>query len=493
MEASSLQIVRVGDPVLREKAKPVKRISASIRHLLDDMYCAMKAANGIGLAAPQIGVPKRVIVVDIGQGLHEIINPEIQKGEGSEVALEGCLSVPGWVGEVERFESVRVTGIDREGRQVWLDGSGLLARVLQHEIDHLDGVLFTDKARTLMEAKADDEAEEAEDLPAQHQAEQRAFRIVYMGTPDFALEPLRALLLHGHQIVLTVTQPDRPGNRGRIKESSVKRFAMSQGLPIAQPESVREPSFIEAVSLLKPDFIVVAAFGQKLPRKLMAQAKYGAVNVHASLLPKYRGAAPVQHALLNGDTSAGATIMLMNEGLDTGDIISQQAVDISDCDDAGTLLEKVSSVGASLLPGALRALAEGSADIRPQQDALASYAPRLTSADETIDWSQDAKSIALRVRALSPAPGARTFYGDLLVKIWKTEEISGVEVSGSPGLISRGLADEMIVLCGNGALRITEIQPSGKRKMSGAEFIRGYRPIPGAAFRSVPATIEDGR
>ncbi len=471
------EIVTEGEPVLRHKAKPVKRVNTSIRRLLDEMVDTMREANGVGLAAPQIGVSKRVIVVDIGQGLHEIINPEILSSEGSVQGIEGCLSVPGWIGEVERAESIRVTGLDRDGRQIWLDACGFLARALQHEIDHLDGVLFVDKAISITEVKDEDEAQ-AEDLPA---SKLEPFRIVYMGTPEFAIAPLECLLAAGHQVVQVVTQPDRKGNRGRIEVPAVKQYALDAGLAVVQPHNVRDEQFVDLIAKLEPDFIVVAAFGQILPAALLDVPKFGAVNVHASLLPAYRGAAPVQRAIMNGEQFTGVTIMKMDIGLDTGDIILQEKVAIEADDDSGTLAHKIAAVGANLLPKALLMLTRQDVELRKQDDANASYAPRLTARDEIVDWSLSARQIALQVRALSPLPGARTKYKDRWLKIWKASVCYGGP-NGLPGTLVRAEESELLVLTSDQTLRIIELQPAGKKRMTAEEFLRGYRPEPAARF-----------
>jgi methionyl-tRNA formyltransferase len=498
-----LEIVKEGAGVLRKKARPVKLINSPIHRLIDDMLETMKATNGIGLAAPQVGVSKRIIVANTGEGTYEIINPEILSAEGTEVGIEGCLSVPGWVGEVERSKSVRVTGLNREGRQVWLDGSGLLARVLQHEIDHLDGVLFMDKALSIMEQEAleeervggekvgegnaADEQATKDDVAQQqtHETEHARFRIVYMGTPEFAVKPLASLLDAAHEISMVVTQPSKRGNRGRVEEPALKVFALSFGVCVEQPMSVKDPAFVEKVRSLEPDFIVVAAFGQKLPESLLAVPRYGALNIHASLLPAYRGASPIQRAIMNGDRETGVTIMKLAAKMDSGPVLAQERVPIGDDDDAGSLAASLAEAGARLLAQVLGEVADSRIESVAQDDKAATYAPRIGSGEEVIDWSRPACDVVNKIRALSPKPGARSWFKGKVVKIWRavvgTSEDTPLAVA-RPGAVCITGRGDLSVRTGRGTIRIIDIQPAGKRRMTGAEFIRGYRPAPGAAF-----------
>ncbi len=472
-----LEIIKDDAPVLRRKAKPVKIINASVRKLLDDLQETMKEARGVGLAAPQVGVSRRVIVVDAGEGLYEIINPEILSAEGQETAIEACLSVPGWAGEVDRYQSVRVTGLNREGNKIWLDASSFLARVLQHEMDHLDGVLFVDRATTLMEATGEDEE------PVEVAAKPSKFRIVYMGTPDFAIKPLEELVSCGHDVSMVVTQPSRRGNRGRLEEPSVKEFATSRNLSVVQPESVDDVEFVQAVKDARPDFIVVAAFGQKLGKELLSVPKYGAVNIHPSLLPAYRGGAPVQRALMDGQSRTGVTMMRMTPRLDAGGILAQSAAEISTSDDAGTLGERLSALGAAMLPRVLQEMALGRARVIPQDPAQVTRARRLGPEDETIDWSRPATAVRNQVRALRPAPGAKTLFRGKNVKIWSVEEAGTQASDKSPGSI---VCEDgtLTVVTGDGLLRVLEIQPAGGRRMTAGEFLRGYHPATGDRFGS---------
>jgi methionyl-tRNA formyltransferase len=468
-----LEILKDGHPVLRQKAKPVKQINASVKRLLDDMVETLYEAPGIGLAAPQVGVSKRVIVVDCGEGLYEIVNPETLSRDGAEVSFEGCLSIPGWVGEVERAASIRVTGLNRDGRQVWIDGSGLLARVLQHEMDHLDGVLFKDKAISLTEATAEDEEEEDE-------PEHLPLRIVYMGTPEFAVPSLEALVDEEHDVLLVVTQPDRRGNRGRITVPPVKEVAQELGLRVAQPEDVGTTAFIEQVAALQPDFIVVAAFGQKLPPSLLDVPKYGAINVHASLLPEYRGAAPVQRAILDGKTETGVTIMQMAAALDAGDILAQEAVPIGADEDTEMVLARVAVAGAQLLPRVLLELVNGNVKPRVQEEGKVTWAKSIKKRDERINWKEPAERIVNRVRALSPAPGAVTSLHGKALKLFAAKVIEG-DAPALPGTLV-SVSGNPVVSAGDGLVELVVVQPAGKKRMTGEEFTRGYRPEKGARF-----------
>lgn len=453
--------------VLRKVAEPVTRITRSITNLLDDMLVTMYAADGVGLAAPQIGVSKRVIVVDVGDGPIELINPEVVRSEGSEVAIEGCLSIEGLVGEVERPFRVTVTGLDRHGHKRWVEGEGLLARALLHEIDHLNGVLFIDRARRIIE------------IPPE-----KRLRIVFMGTPEFSVPVLTELVEQGFKVKAVVTQPDRPRGRGqRVSPSPVKVSAQELGLPVLQPERMDDAGFQAELEKLKPDVIITCAYGRILPGYILKLPSRACLNVHASLLPKYRGAAPIQHALLAGETETGITIFYMDEGMDTGDILLQQSIPIETGDTAGTLHDKLSKLAAGMLPEALRLLVSDNPPRIPQDHSQASYAPRIKTGDEKIDWSQPAQAIANQIRAYDPVPGAVTYWHGRPLKLFAPVEVAAVEdgvpPGGEPGAVIAATADGLLVQTGNGLLKVRQIQPAGGRRMDVADFLNGHSLKPG--------------
>ncbi|MCR4398538.1 MAG: methionyl-tRNA formyltransferase, partial [Firmicutes bacterium] len=404
------------------------------------------------------------------EALYEIVNPEIVSAEGGEVAIEGCLSIPGLVGEVERASSVTVTGLDRDGKSIWVDGDEFLSRVLQHEIDHLDGVLFVDKSSRLYESEP-----EPDKFPP------KRFRVVFMGTPEIAVPCLISILRDGHEIAAVVTQPDRRKGRGlEFRPSPVKEAATRHRLPVVQPDSCKSPEFIGWMRRMRPDVVVVVAFGRVLPREVLEIPEYGCINVHASLLPRYRGAAPINRAVMNGETVTGVTTMYLSERLDAGDVILQRQVPVSPGDDAGSLEEKLKVEGAELLVQTLRLIGSGSAPRIPQDESRATYAPMLTLKDEVIDWNRTPEEVSNQVRGMSPRPGAHTVRGGSKIKVFRCTPVTGVSPGGSPGEVLR--ADErsgLIVAVSGGAVRIEEVQAEGGKRMPITDFLRGARIRPG--------------
>jgi len=300
-------------------------------------------------------------------------------------------------------------------------------------------------------------------------------RLIFMGTPAFAVPSLDKLAAAGFEIAAVVTQPDRPRGRGqRLLPSPVKEQALALGLTVLQPPKVREPAFIAQLKELAPDLILVVAFGQILPPALLDLPPLGCVNLHASLLPRLRGAAPIQWALLNGDALTGVTTMYMAPALDTGDIILQEEEAIRDDDTAGTLAARLAARGAELLLTTVRAIRAGQAPRRPQAEAEATYAPPLTRADEVLDWQEPALALARRVRALNPQPGAVTRVAGKAVKIWRARPVQ--EAAGEPGrvLAVKG-GGGILVGSGAGALLVEEVQPAGRRAMPATAFASGYR------------------
>ena len=463
-----LRIRKDGDDVLRGKARPVTNVNASIRQLVEDMVETMRASRGIGLAAPQVGVPRRLIVIETDDALHEVVNPEVVRAEGREVAIEGCLSVAGVVGEVDRAAKVRVTGLDRDGRTIWLEGDGILARVLQHEIDHLDGVLFTDKALAVYETE-----------PA-HYPEAKRLKVLFMGTPQFAVMSLLSILRDGHTVSAVVTQPDRPRGRGmEVAASPVKQFAVKHRLPVLQPGDCASSEFVRRVAELEPDVIVVVAFGRILPRSLLDIPRLGCINVHASLLPRYRGAAPINWAVMNGESVTGVTTMYMTERLDAGDIILQKEVPISPQDNAGRLHDKLMVEGAALAEETLRLISLGKAPRTAQDEGSATYAPLLTLKDEMIDWNRTVERVCNQIRGMSPCPGAHTVRSGKKLKVLQASAVQDEPRHGSPGeVLAADEAGGFVVKACDGAVRLEEVQPEGGRRMPAVDYLRGARVLP---------------
>lgn len=300
-------------------------------------------------------------------------------------------------------------------------------------------------------------------------------RIVYMGTPDIAAVILERLIKEPYEIVLAVTQPDRPKGRGHeMAFSPVKETALKHGIPVFQPEKLRNPEAVAEIEKAKPDMIVVAAFGQILPKSVLSLPKYGCINVHASLLPAYRGAAPIQWAILDGQKETGVTIMYMNEGLDTGDILLQKAIPIADDETGGSLHDRLAELGAEALTEALPKILDGSLKPVPQGEMTTPYAKQLTKEIGKLDFKQPAELLERYVRGLNPWPGTYTFLNGKLLKIWKADVTELPKDAGEPGSITDINAETFTFVTADGGLRILELQPEGKRRMKTAEFLRGY-------------------
>ncbi|QHW34401.1 methionyl-tRNA formyltransferase [Paenibacillus rhizovicinus] len=308
-------------------------------------------------------------------------------------------------------------------------------------------------------------------------------RIVFMGTPDFAVSSLEAILDAGHTVELVVTQPDRPkGRKKTLTPPPVKEAALLRGLPVEQPERLRGSETVARIAELKPDLIVTAAYGQILPKAVLDVPRLGCINVHGSLLPSYRGGAPIQRAIINGETVTGVTIMYMAVGLDTGDMISVVEVPISDTDTSGTLFEKLTAAGAKLLSETLPAIEAETVKATPQNNDEATYAPNLTRDDERIDWSRPARSIYNQVRGLSPMAGGFTIWNGEPFKVWGCTAVKRGASAAEPGTVLAVSDDGILVQTGEDALLLTVIQPAGKKAMNAAEWLKGARMTPGSAF-----------
>ncbi len=312
-------------------------------------------------------------------------------------------------------------------------------------------------------------------------------RIIFMGTPEFACPTLRALIERGEQVVAVVTQPDRPKGRGQqTLPPPVKVLAERHGIPVLQPVKVRLPESIEEIRALEPDLIVVVAFGQILPKALLDIPKKGCINVHASLLPRYRGAAPLNWCIVNGETETGVTTMMMDVGLDTGDMLLKRATPIDPDEDTQSLHDRMSQLGAELLGETLERLAAGDLVPEKQDDSLTCYAPMMKKEDGLIDWSRDAQSIKNQVRGMTPWPGAYSTLDEKLLKVYRVQTGSG---SGAPGEIVSVGRDGVEVACGAGSLLIRELQLEGKKRLSAADFLAGYKLQPGAILGKKGAAV----
>ena len=314
-------------------------------------------------------------------------------------------------------------------------------------------------------------------------------KIVFMGTPDFAVPTLQILLDRQHTVQAVVTQPDRPKGRGRtLVAPPVKVLAEQRGIPVLQPEKVRRAEFIHTLQELAPDVIVVVAYGQILPESILNIPPLGCINIHGSLLPKYRGAAPIHWAIIRGETETGITTMFMDKGMDTGDMLLKRTIPISVADTTGTLYDTLSQIGAELLAETLEQLENGTLERTPQDERYASYAPMLKKEDGLINWDEPADVIDRKVRGLFPWPGAYTSFQGKMVKLLAVAlEECPPETEGKtqPGeVLELDSASGPLIASGKGCLRILKIQPQNKQAMKCSDFCRGYHLIVGARLGS---------
>lgn len=310
-------------------------------------------------------------------------------------------------------------------------------------------------------------------------------KIIFMGTPDFSVPTLDAIKKDGNEIVLVVTQPDKKkGRKGILTPPPVKEWAVKNNISIFQPVKLREKQNIEELEKYEADVIVVAAFGQILPKEVLDMPKYGCINVHASLLPKYRGASPIQWAILNGDDETGVTTMQMDIGLDDGDILLQKKVPISSEDTGGSLFDKLSKVGADLLIETLHRIEKNDIVRIPQDDEKATHVGLIKKDFGILSFDEENKYILNKIRALNPWPSAFTFYNDKMVKIWKAKSVSFNNKGYEYGDLVVENKDELLVVTRNGAISILELQEEGKKRIKAADFLRGHKIEKGDKFIS---------
>lgn len=305
-------------------------------------------------------------------------------------------------------------------------------------------------------------------------------RVIFMGTPDFSVGTLEAIIEAGHEVALVVTQPDKPKGRGKeIAFSPVKECALAHGLEVFQPVRIKNSENVEYLKKYNPDIIIVVAFGQILPQPILDMAKYGCINVHASLLPKYRGAAPIQWAVINGDEITGVTTMRMDIGVDTGDMIAKREVRLSEDETGGSLFEKLSKVGAKLLVETMEMIENGTAQYIPQDHNAATHTSMITKEFGEIDWKKSAHALECLVRGLNPWPSAYTFLDGKMLKIWKSRVCENPQIlqkaqDAENGTIVAVTKDSFCVKTGDGVLEILDVQLQGKKRMGCDAFLRGY-------------------
>ncbi len=300
-------------------------------------------------------------------------------------------------------------------------------------------------------------------------------KVIFMGTPDFSVGTLEALVAAGHEVLLAVTQPDKPKGRGKeMQFTPVKECALKYNIPVYQPRRVREPECIEELRRYEADIMVVVAFGQILPKEILEMTAYGCVNVHASLLPKYRGAAPIQWSIIDGEKVTGVTTMQMNEGLDTGDMLLKVEIPIEEKETGGSLHDKLAEAGAKLCVETLEGLQAGTITPIPQGETTTSYAKMLDKQLGNIDWSKSAIEIERLIRGLSPWPSAYTNWNDKVMKIWDAA-CASFDGEANPGVIVKVTRDSFFVQTGDGVLEVRELQIPGKKRMDAGAFLRGYQ------------------
>ncbi len=293
--------------------------------------------------------------------------------------------------------------------------------------------------------------------------------VIFAGTPDFAVASLKALVESGITPIAVLTQPDRPAGRGkRLSASPVKQFAEDLGIPVLQPKTLRDASVVAELEAMQPDLMVVAAYGLLLPQNVLDIPRAGCVNVHASLLPRWRGAAPIQAVLLAGDEKTGVCLMSIEAGLDTGPVYSSEAITINDDETAGELHDRLAKLGGRVLAQHVKEIVAGKLEAIAQDDSRATYAGKIATADAAIDWRRSARDIDRQVRAFNPVPGAWFMHGDERIKCWRAKAVAGVDAP--PGTVVAASQEGVVVACGDGALSIESLQRPGKRTITAGEF-----------------------
>lgn len=301
-------------------------------------------------------------------------------------------------------------------------------------------------------------------------------RIIFMGTPDFSVPTLEALVASEHEVIAVVTQPDKPKGRGKeIHMSPVKECALRHNIPVYQPVRARDEAFVEEMRALNPDAMVVIAFGQILPKSLLDLPKYGCVNIHASLLPKYRGAAPIQWAVINGDEETGITTMMMDVEMDTGDMLEKTVEKLNPGETGGSLFDRLSLLGGDLILSTLSKLEKGEITPQHQDHAKATYVKKISKSMGDIDWTMDAVSIERLVRGLNPWPSAFTRWNGRMLKIWEAKVLPDPEEKAPCGSVISTDNEGLKIQTGNGVLCVTSLQLEGKKRMDIAAFLRGYQ------------------
>lgn len=401
-----LPLAKHSAPVWTQKFKNIPKITPEIKKLVSDMRETLELTSGVGLAAPQVNAPLRLFIADYGRMREVFINPKVVRyGKEADSVEEGCLSIPRVRGEVSRAAEIEIDYIDLRGTRKRAGLTGYFARIVQHEHDHLSSTFYTDR------------------IPDKKKIyTYKPVKIVFFGTPKFGATILKTLygqqLVGEYSIELVVTATDKPTGRGKQPTSSeVKKMAHQFKLPVVSPNSVKDPKFANQLIKLEPDFIVLASYGKMIPRKILTIPKKGAVNVHPSLLPKYRGASPIAAAILNGDKSTGVSIMRMNEKMDEGGLLATAKIRISSKDTTESLSIKLAEVGTKLIHHVLRLAAADKIKLKSQSHKKATYTKLMEKADGRINWNRPPKNLEAMVRAYYPWPGVWTKYEGKVLKL----------------------------------------------------------------------------
>jgi len=428
--------------ILHRPTRKVDKFDSALAALVRAMREKMIASDGIGLAANQIGEDQQVLLTGYRPVNKKdqtpaipftvVINPQlVAKGKKEVIIDEGCLSLPGLELPVSRADQVVVRGVDEKSRPIEIKANGLFAHVLQHEIDHLNGILFPQRSAKWKDLKY-----------------YRGIKIVFLGSDDFSLPVLESLVNNQMNIFAVITETDKPSGRGgKMSATPVKEFANQLGLPLFQP--VDKTDLTDVIKQLQPDLLILASYGKIIPAEALDVPPYGSLNLHPSLLPRHRGATPIQSAILSADQETGVTLMEMVASVDAGRIVAQEKIIISDSETTETLRRKLSELAGKVLIANLPAYLSAQAKLIPQDPKYVTYTQKLSKESGEINWQEDADYIARQVRALNPWPGTYTYLAGKLLKILAAESVKG-------------------------RLVLKTVQLEGKKPACWEDFYRGY-------------------
>jgi methionyl-tRNA formyltransferase len=471
------------NPVLRKKSKPVTfthrkggKIDEEILKLIKDMDETMIKNNGMGLAACQIGRDIQLFVIDKNYSDKCVfINPEtIKFSKKTELIEEGCLSLPELFIPVKRAKSLKIKAIDENGKKFKIKAKDMLARAIQHEMDHINGILITDKNSQVS------------------MTNNQKIRTILMGTPEFAerifRKALPELISKGLEIIAVVTAPDKPVGRKQVLASSpVKKWALEANFSVLEPDKIRKPEWVAKIKELNPDLIILTAFGQIIPQEILDIPKFKALNIHPSLLPKYRGASPIQSAILNDETETGVCLIIMDQELDHGPIISNYQCPIPNKITYKELSDELADVGAELLIKTLPDWIDGKIKPQEQDHSQATFCKLIKKEDGKIDWNKSAEEIERQIRAYSQWPGSyaqipSTKKQDTILKVLEANSKNG-NTNNEIGKVLLNESKDLCVQTGDGILISKTLQLEGKKPVSAKDFLNGHKEIIGTILQ----------